>query len=75
VQLFLIAAGGVVEFDQFTALGQGKTDALAPQDQLQADLVPRRINAFLATSFRAQQALLFIEALETKGAGAKLMAG
>ncbi len=31
VQLFLVAAGRVVEFDQFPALGQGKTDALAPQ--------------------------------------------
>ena len=39
-QLLLIAAGGVVQLDQLAALGQRKTDALATQDQLQADLVP-----------------------------------
>jgi hypothetical protein len=48
----VVTAGGVVELDQFAAFGQGKTDALAAQDQLQADLVARRIDAFLATALR-----------------------
>lgn len=40
VQLLLVAAARVrvVELDQFAAFGEGKTDALAAQDQLQADL-------------------------------------
>ena len=66
VELLVVAAGGVVELDQLAAFGQGKTDALAAQDQLQADLVPGRIDAFLAPALGAEQALLFIEA---NGAG------
>ena len=61
VELNVVAAGGVVEFDQFAAFGQGKTDALAAQDELQADLVAGRINAFLASTLGAEQALFFIK--------------
>ncbi|MCY1442548.1 hypothetical protein D9M71_589230 [compost metagenome] len=41
VELFEVAAGGVIQFDQLAALGQGKANALAAQDELQADLVAR----------------------------------
>lgn len=66
VELHVVTAGGVVELDEFAALGQGKADALAPQDQLEADLVPARVDALLTPTFRGQQALFFVEA---NGAG------
>lgn len=67
VELHVVAAGGVVEFDEFAAFGQGETDTLAPQDQLEAHLVPRRVDALLAPTLRGQQALFFIEANGTGG--------
>ncbi|MNN13972.1 hypothetical protein D3C81_1270230 [compost metagenome] len=62
VQLLQVAAGRVIKFDQLTAFGQRKADTFTAKDQLQADLVTGRINAFQASAFRAEQALFFIEA-------------
>ncbi|MNL66275.1 hypothetical protein D3C87_1907140 [compost metagenome] len=67
IELFTVAAAGVVELDQLAAFGQGKANALAAQDQLQADFVPGRVNALQTTAFRAEQALLFIEADGPRG--------
>ncbi|MNO77088.1 hypothetical protein D3C76_681860 [compost metagenome] len=61
-QLLVVAAAGVVEIDQFLALGQREADALAAQDQLQRDQVLRAVDAFLAAAFGAEHALFLVEA-------------
>jgi hypothetical protein len=55
-------AARVVHIDELLALGQGKTDALAAQDELHRYQVARGINPLLASTRGHHHALLFIEA-------------
>ena len=60
VERFQVAAGGVIKLDQFAAFGQGKADALAAQNQFQADLARELDITTRAIRFYEEQGLLEI---------------
>ena len=56
-----LAGFGVVELDHFADFAEGKAEPLAPQDELEAGAVARRIDPLLALALRAQEPLVLVE--------------